>query len=206
MSVLVRALPLLLFFSLVSFFTTEIWQVFTSSGAATYWTAIGMFLVLGTVFLIVCLPSTVRELRADSAMDSVPLRLHERLNLAIVALTSESLHVLFVSAAVWLFYVALGLLLVSADVRSDWLLGPDTVLWSFAWFGERVQITAELLRVATGIAAFAGLYYAVNLLVDSVYRDRFIKSLGEELRGVLERRAEYLDLLGQLDTRNEGHS
>jgi len=31
--------PLLLFFSLVSFFTTEIWQVFTATDSATYWTA-----------------------------------------------------------------------------------------------------------------------------------------------------------------------
>ena len=60
MTVLVRAVPLLLFFSLVSFFTTEIWQVFTATGLATYWTAIGMFLLLGMGFLGVRLPSVVR--------------------------------------------------------------------------------------------------------------------------------------------------
>ncbi len=196
LSVLVKTLPLLLFFSLVSFFTTEIWQVFTSTGAATYRSAIGMFLTLGTVFLITRLPRTVRELQADSPMGGFPLRRRERLNLAIVALTTESLHVLFVSAAVWFFYVVLGLLLVPADVRAGWLLQSDTVLWNLAWFGERVQITAELLRVATGIAAFAGLYYAVTILVDSAYRDRFTQSLGEELRDAFDRRTEYLRLLG----------
>ncbi|MGH9194496.1 MAG: hypothetical protein ACRD1T_01990, partial [Acidimicrobiia bacterium] len=40
-NVLVRAVPLLLFFSLVMFFTQEIWQVFTAPGEGTYWIAIG---------------------------------------------------------------------------------------------------------------------------------------------------------------------
>jgi hypothetical protein len=95
--VLVRAVPLLLFFSLVSFFTTEIWQVFTATGSATYWTAIGMFVLLGMGFLVVRLPSVVREVQAESHLGDVPLRRRERLNLALVALISESPQVAFVS-------------------------------------------------------------------------------------------------------------
>lgn len=195
LTVLVRAVPLLLFFSLVMFFTTEIWQVFTASGSGTYWTAIGTFVVLGIGFLSVRLPSVVREVQAESHVGDVPLRRRERLNLAAVALISESLQVLFVSAAAWLFYVVLGTMIVSGDVRDAWLLQPETVVWDIAWFGERVQVTSELLRVATGVAAFAGLYYAVTILVDSAYRDQFVDALSEELRGTFERRAEYLDLL-----------
>jgi hypothetical protein len=195
LNVLVRAVPLLLFFSLVSFFTTEIWQVFTSPGAATYWTAIGMFVVLGTGFLCVRLPGIVRDVQAESDVGDVPLCRRERLNLAAVALISESLQVLFVSAAVWLFYMVLGTLLVTADVRGAWLLQPSNVVWEIAWFGERVQVTSELFRVATGVAAFAGLYYAVTILVDSAHRDQFVDALGDELRGTFQRRSEYLELL-----------
>jgi hypothetical protein len=194
-TVLVRAVPLLLFFSLVSFFTTEIWQVFTATGSATYWTAIGMFVLLGMGFLVVRLPSVVREVQAESHVGDVPLRRRERLNLALVALISESLQVAFVSGAVWLFYVLLGALLVSAEVRGAWLLQPTTVIWDVAWFGERVQVTAALLRVATGVAGFAGLYYAVTILVDSAYRDQFVDTLSAQLRDTFERRSEYLDLL-----------
>jgi hypothetical protein len=193
-TVLARAVPLLLFFSLVAFFTTEIWQVFTATGPATYWTAIGIFVLIGMGFLSVRLPSVVREVQAESQI-GVPLRRRERLNLAAVALISESLQVLFVSAAIWLFYVLVGTLLVSVDVRSSWLLESETVMWEIAWFGERVQVTLQLLRVATGVAAFAGLYYAVTILVDPAYRDQFVDSFGEELRGTFERRSEYLDLL-----------
>ncbi|HZA20297.1 MAG TPA: hypothetical protein VE889_05520 [Actinomycetota bacterium] len=197
MAVLVRAIPLLLFFSLISFFTTEIWQVFTATAPATFWTAIGMFVVLGMGFLVVRLPALVREVQADSLVGHVPLRRRERLNLAAVALVSESLQVLFVSAAVWLFYVCLGTLLVSVDVRSSWLVQPETVLWEIAWFGERLQVTTDLLRVASGVAGFAGLYYAVTILVDPAYRDQFIDSFTEELRGTFDRRSEYLELLGR---------
>jgi hypothetical protein len=35
---------------------------------------------------------------------------------------------------------------------------------------ERLQVTSQLLRVATGVAAFAG-HYAVAILVDSAHRD-----------------------------------
>ena len=196
-SVLVRAVPLLLFFSLVMFFTTEIWQVFTQSGPATYWTAMAMFVVLGMGFLSVRLPGVVREVQVDSYVGEVPLRRREALNLAAVALISESLQVMFVSAAVWLFYVVLGTLLVSAAVRGTWLLQPQTVIWDIAWFGERLQVTSQLLRVATGVAAFAGLYYAVTILVDSAHRDQFVDSLSEELRDTFRRRSEYLDLLGR---------
>jgi hypothetical protein len=195
LTVLVRAVPLLLFFSLISFFTTEIWQVFTTTGWATYWTAIGMFVLLGMGFLVVRLPSVVREVQAESYVGDVPLRRRERLNLALVALISESLQVAFVSGAVWLFYVLLGGLLVSAEVRGAWLLQPTTVVWDVAWFGERVQVTVALLRAATGVAGFAGLYYAVTILVDSAYRDQFVDTLGEQLRDTFERRSEYLDLL-----------
>lgn len=202
-NVLVRAVPLLLFFSLVMFFTQEIWQVFTAPGEGTYWIAIGMFVVLGAVFLGVRLPSVVREIQAESYVGAVPLRRRERLNLAAVALISESLQVVFVGAAVWLFYVVLGTLLVSADVRGVWLGQPSTVLWEVALFGERVQVTSELLRVATGVAAFAGLYYAVAILVDSAYRDQFVDSLSAELRGTFERRSEYHELLSRQGMRVE---
>jgi hypothetical protein len=194
-ALLVRAVPLLLFFSLISFFTTEMWQTFGQAGTAVFWTSIVMFVVLGVVFLVVRLPGVVREIQADSDLGDEPLRPRERVNLAAVALISESLQVMFVSAAVWIFYVVLGSLLVSEQVRISWMGAPGRTLWSISWFGDVVQVTAPLLRVATAVAAFAGLYYAVAILLDAAYRDQFVDALTEELRGVFGRRAEYLTLV-----------
>ena len=193
-TVLVRAVPLLLFFSLVMFFTTEIWQVFTTPGPGAFWTAMALFVVLAMVFLAVRLPGVVREVQGESAVGDVPLRRKERLNLAAVALISEMLQVTFVSAAIWVFYVVLGSLLVNATVREAWLLRPDDVIVTIAWFGDQVQVNEALLRVATGVAAFVGLYYAVTILVDAAYRDQFVDSLTRELRDTFRRRSEYLEL------------
>ncbi len=194
LSVLVRAVPLLLFFSLVMFFTTEIWQVFTTPGPGAFWTAMIIFVLLAMVFLAVRLPGVVREVQAESWVGDVPLRRKERLNLAAVALISEMLQVVFVSTAIWLFYVVLGALLVNDAVRHTWLLRPDDVYFTIAWFGDDVQVNEALLRVATGVAAFAGLYYAVTILVDAAYRDQFVDSLTVELRDTFRRRSEYLEL------------
>jgi len=194
LSVLVRAVPLLLFFSLVMFFTTEIWQVFTTPGPGAFWTAMIIFVLLAMVFLAVRLPGVVREVQAESSVGEVPLRRKERLNLAAVALISEMLQVVFVSTAIWLFYVVLGALLVNDAVRQTWLLTPDDVYFTITWFGDDVQVNEALLRVATGVAAFAGLYYAVTILVDAAYRDQFVDSLTVELRDTFRRRSEYLEL------------
>ncbi len=194
-SVLVKAVPLLLFFSLVMFFTTEIWQSFTVTGPERFWTAIGLFVLIGLVFLTVRLPGVVQEVQAEALVGDEPLRRRERLNLAAVALVSEGLQVLFVGAAVWSFYMLLGILLITAEVRDAWLLKPEDVVWTIAWFGESVQVTTELFRVATGVASFAGLYYAVTILVDPAYRDQFVDVLTEELKSTFERRSEYLGLL-----------
>jgi hypothetical protein len=153
-----------------------------------------LFVLLGLLFLAVRLPGVVQEVADDGSIGEVPLRRKERLNLAAVALISEMLQVLFVSGAVWLFYVVLGSLLVNAEVRGAWLLVPDGVILSIAWFGDQVQVSEELLRVATGVAAFAGLYYAVTILVDAAYRDQFVDALGVELRDTFRRRSEYLEL------------
>ena len=199
-TLLVRAVPMLLFFSLVMFFTMETWEVFTATGPGTYWTAVGMFVTLGALFLIVRLPTVVREMEADLDAGLSPLRRRERLNLAAVALISKALQVLFVSAAVWLFYVLLGTMVVSADVRVVWIGKPGDVVWELPWLGERVQVTVELLRVATGVASFAGLYYAVAILVDSANRDQFVDGLSRELQSAFRRRSEYLELLGRRGT------
>ena len=193
--VLVRAVPLLLFFSLVMFFTTEIWQVFSLSPTALFWTAIALFMVLGIVFLSVRLPGVIREVETDADVGEDPLRRRERRNLEAVALISEGLQVLFVSAAVWLFYVVIGSLLVTQEIRELWFTTSGSPGWTLSLLGEQVQIGPPLLRVATGVASFAGLYYAVAILVDSAYRDQFVDTLTSQLRETFERRVEYLRLL-----------
>jgi hypothetical protein len=198
--VLVKSVPLLLLFSLVMFFTMEIWQVFTATGERRYWAAIAMFVVLGTVFLGAGIPSTVREVEARSSVDDASLRRSERFTLAAVGFISQALQVVLVSAAVWLFYVVLGSLLVSVDVRDSWIGDPGRTLVEVPFFSERLQVTYELVRVANGVAAFAGLYYAVTILRDSEYREQVVDALSEQFREKLARRSENHGLLARQHT------
>ncbi len=61
-------------------------------------------------------------------------------------------------------------------------------------FGEPFQITTELLKVAAGIAAFTGLYFAISMLTDSTYREEFLEDVTAELRSIFRVRDEYLRL------------
>jgi hypothetical protein len=57
----------LLFFSLLLFLTTEMWQVFAEQAAATL-VAIGLLLALvATAFLLVRLPQEIDRLERDAA-------------------------------------------------------------------------------------------------------------------------------------------
>ncbi|MEX0754875.1 MAG: hypothetical protein WD556_07115 [Actinomycetota bacterium] len=196
LQLLVKAVPLLLFFALVMFFTTEIWQVFTSAAAARYWTAIALFVLLGLGFLWVRIPASVRDLEREVGLGDRPLRPRARINVAVVILVSQCLQILFVIAAVWLFFVILGALLVTADVREGWLLVEDDVVLLVPFIGDGdVAVTGQLLRVATGVAAFVGLYYAVQMLVDAAYRDQFIDRVTDQMRDTFAARNDYLRLL-----------
>jgi hypothetical protein len=197
LSVLVRALSLLLFFLLVIFFTTETWQIWTVPAVPKFVAAAGLFVLLAAGFLLLRLPGSVRDLEREAALHGGELGRPERVNVALVVFLSQFLQVVFVAAAVWLFFVVFGSILVDAGVRAAWLGDPGTALWRVPFFGETtVVITVELLRVATGMACFAALYYAVATQIDAAYRDEVVEQLGDQLRETFAEREEYLSLIG----------
>ena len=50
----------------------------------------------------------------------------------------------------------------------------------------------ELLRVAGGLAAFSGFYFAVAMLTDTTYREEFLSELTSEMQASFRARVEYL--------------
>ena len=55
--------------------------------------------------------------------------------------------------------------------------------------GDHFEVTSELLRVAGGLAAFSGFYFAVAMLTDSTYREEFLTELTDEMRSSFRNRA-----------------
>lgn len=199
-ALLARALPLLLLFAVVLFINTEMWQVFgTMEDVSLLATGTLLFLVV-LAFLAVRLPREVRVLEAGVAEDAEhevePLRRPQRANVGLVMLISHGLQVLVVTVAITAFFVALGMLTISAETTESWIGTPGTVVaWSPPDVGVPVRITHELLRVSAAIGALSGLYYAISVLTDSAYREEFLDELTEQMARTFEARTRYLALL-----------
>jgi hypothetical protein len=198
LALLTRAIPLLMIFSVVLFLTTEMWQVFSQADVASLVILGLLFVALGTAFLIARLPHEVRSLEREAGGRSPDLDRRQRLNVGLVMFVGQALQVLLVSLAVGAFFVVLGTLLVDTGVLESWIGSSGHVLVSFQLLGHEWIVTEELLRVSGALAAFTGLYFAISMLTDDVYRREFLDGLTSEMRETFRARAEYLRIRANL--------
>jgi hypothetical protein len=169
------------------------WQVFSTMPDAFLVIAGLMFVGLGSLFLAVRLPREVAALERTVGSPGPPLERRQRINVGLVMFVSQALQVLVVSLAVGGFFVAFGALAVGPEVRESWLGSTgDRILPPIDLFGHQVEITAELLQVSAGIAAFSGLYYAIAVLTDATYREEFLDEITGEMGETFKARARYL--------------
>jgi hypothetical protein len=187
---LARAIPLILGGAVILFLTTELWQVFAEIPINHLLLLAGFFIGLGTVFLAARLPGEVRRLERDGP----ELTRRQRVNVGLVLFVSQALQVLLVSAGVAAFFVVLGALAVSDEVRESWIGGNGNVLVTLPLLGNDVELTEELLRVAGGLAALSGLSYAVQMQTDDTYRRLFFEEVEREMRASFKARAQYVQL------------
>jgi hypothetical protein len=189
----VRALPLLLVFSLVLFMTADMWQVFAWMPAAFLAFSVIAFALLSTVFLLIRLPLEVDAIER-TAGSGPPLSKSQRFNVSVSLVIRQWMQVLVVSAGVGLFFIAFGMLAISEHIYRQW--GVDAGSWSYhvELLNHPLVLSASLIKVAVGIANFTGLYYSIALLTDSTYRTEFLDHVSNELRELFTARAEYLEL------------
>jgi hypothetical protein len=219
-----RALPLLIVFVVFLFLTPEVWEVAGSMQWPVLLANLGLFLVLGTLFLLARLPTelnrlgdfadvdTVRDLcrptpaagLADGLAD-VPetpgLRRRQRGNLYLVVLVSQAVQIVLVSLTVVAFFVAFGLLAVRPAIQDRWLgdtdAGATESLLDVDLLGSPAVLSVGLLRVAVFLGAFSGFYVAVYAVTDKAYREQFFDRVAGELRQTFAVRAAYLDALAR---------
>ena len=199
LSLLAKAVPLLAIFALLSFTTEEMWDIFGEISALSYACVIGLFVVLGTAFLFVRVPRETRRLEREAGEDGPPLTRAQGVNVGLVLFVSQAVQVLIVSLTIGAFFVVFGTLAIDAVVRTEWLGDPGNTLLELSIAGEQFELTAELLRVAGGLAAFSGFYFAVAMLTDSTYREEFLEELTDEMRISFKARSEYLRLRGRVE-------
>ena len=195
LGLLAKAVPLLAIFALLSFTTEEMWDMFGRMPMLDYVVVIGLFVVLGSAFLLVRVPREARRLEREVG-EGPPLTRAQRMNVGLVLFVSQATQVLIVSLTVGLFFVVFGLFAVEADLRLEWMDTAGDPILSFSLGSTDFQLTEELLRVAGGLAAFSGFYFAVAMLTDSTYREEFLTELTDEMSQSFRDRREYLRLRG----------
>lgn len=210
-----RALPLLLLFVTFLFINTEVWQVASSLEDGVLWVAVLLFATVGVAFLLVKLPEELDmvddqmtgnqlvtacagtpleddALRCVAEYDDATLVARAQVNglakanLVLVLLISQALQVLLLSVAMFGFFVVFGAVAINADVIESWI-GEEPK----PFLDALPAITHELVRVATFLAAFSGLYFTVYAVSDENYRAQFFGALANQLRRAVGVRTVY---------------
>jgi hypothetical protein len=171
------------------------WQIFATLSDFAYACVICLFVLLGSGFLVVRVPREVRRLERESGADGPPLTRAQRSNVGLVLFVSQAVQVLFVSLFIGVFFVLFGMLAIDEAARNSWI-GADNinVLVTVSVGGDHFELTTQLLRVAGGLAAFSGFYFAVAMLTDSTYREEFLEELTDEMSTSFTDRVDYLRL------------
>lgn len=217
---LVRSLPLLALLVTFLFLTAEVWQTAGVLYGRAYWIALALFALVGIVFVVVRLPRELGELASFASWDEVrglvvsspvatavdgvqpraapPLSRRQWGNVGLVALFSQGLQIVLVSAMIGAFFVTLGLLTVSEPTTKLWA-GHVHVVATWTLDRRDLVITEELLRVAGFLTAFAGLNFTVYLLTDATYRAEFREEVVAEIREAFAVRAVYHAMLAAGD-------
>lgn len=214
-NVVVRVLPLLLLFILTLFINAEVWQVAGTLQGTAYWLTIGIFFLLGSVFVLSRVPGLVASLSnfdswddvhellantpaatldcpAQGDPDEAPTSRRERFNIGLVSVFSQAQQVTLMVAMMYGFLVLFGFLAIPAATAAAWTTLPADQIHVLFHFGARpMVITEPLLRVAGFLAAFTGMYFTVVLSTDSTYRDEVAQDVAPEIRQAFAVRAAY---------------
>jgi hypothetical protein len=211
-----RALPLLLVFVTFLFINAEAWQMTANLPFGRLWLAVLLLLGLGVVFLLVRLPEEVDQ--TDDAVDDVllaracrgtPLEQpcadlvadpdadpasyaevtgYERWNLIAALLIIQTAQVLVLIAAVFVFFLLFGSLIMPETVQGSWT-GKD--IRSFPYLDS---VSTQLVKVSLFLASFSGLYFTVSAVTDETYRKQFFAGVTDEMERAVGVRAVYLAL------------
>lgn len=211
-----RVLPLLLLFITFLFINAEVWEIAGTLTGWRYWTVLGIFFLLGVVFVLSRIPALMRSLAAfddwqavhDLIVDTpaealgalpaagpprtTPLTRRERFNIALVSILSQAIQITLVALAVFAFFVVFGMVAIPTDTISGWTTLPDVE----PIIGDQLALTAPLLRVAGFLAAFSGMYFTVLLSTDATYREEFAEDVAPQIRQALAVRIAYRQALG----------
>lgn len=196
-----RVLPLLLLTVLLVFFTEELWQISANMSKARMW-ALGLFLV--ALIALIVLPNAMEMIDEDLVIDpegplagtpfaglpetASPLRLGERINLLVMAMSVQFAQITFFVLVTFGVFAAIGVITVDDVLIERWSqAAPHPVIW----LGLRLPFDAAMFRVCLTLALFSGITFAASTLQDPLYRKLFLDPVAEEVQVNLAARHRY---------------
>jgi len=208
-----RALPMLLLFMTFLFINADVWQVASRLHGGILWSAILFFILAALGFLVPRLAQEMDQIDTldgealCAATDGTPLeeparRMCEdevdlsedaevtglqKVNLVTVLVVAQSVQVVLLSVAVFLFFIVFGVVAIQPDVIQGWL-GPKHPL-TYPPGPEVASI--QLIRVSTFLAGFSGFYFTVVAITDELYRREFFSVILAELQRAVAARVVY---------------
>ncbi|KAA0092323.1 hypothetical protein CIW49_29170 [Mycolicibacterium sp. P1-18] len=216
-----RALPLLML-TVVVYFTGELWQLAARMTRQRLWQVIGFFALVALAFVVTTIRDEVRALREDRAEETdqagllagtplaVPagtritrtaLSRAEQVNVVAVMVVSQAIQVVFFTAGLFAFFLALGVVAVPDDVAVLWSAEETCAVGqppcAGTWFGIHVPIPQTMVHMSLFVAVLSGLYFTVSTSVDPLYRERFFDPLIADVAVSLAGRDAYLELEGR---------
>lgn len=212
-----RALPLLML-TVVVYFTGELWQLAARMTRQRLWQVIGFLALVALAFMVTTIRDEVRALRDDRAEQTdqaslltgtplavapgeriprTPLSRAEQINVVAVMVVSQAIQVVFFTAGLFAFFLALGIVAVPYDVAVLWS-GEQTCAvgqppCAGTWFGVHIPIPQTVVHMSLFVAVLSGLYFTVSTSVDPLYRQRFFDPLIADVAVSLAGRDAYLE-------------
>jgi hypothetical protein len=213
-----RALPLLIL-TVVVFFTGELWQLSARMTRQRLWQVIGFLALIALLFMVATIRDEVRALREDRAEQSdpsellagtplagcidhdpvrTPLPTGEQLNVVAVMVVSQAIQVVFFTAGLFAFFLALGVIAIPYDVAVLWSAEATCSVGqppcAGTWFGIHIPVPQTIVHTSLFVAVLSGLYFTVSTSVDPLYRQRFFDPLIADVAVSLAGRDAYLAL------------
>jgi hypothetical protein len=111
---------------------------------------------------------------------------------------SQAIQVVFFTAGLFAFFLALGIVAVPDDVAVLWSAEQTCAVGQppcpGTWFGIHVPVPQTVVQVSLFVAVLSGLYFTVSTSVDPIYRERFFDPLISDVAVSLAGRDAYLEM------------
>jgi hypothetical protein len=213
-----RALPLLML-TVVVYFTGELWQLAARMTRQRLWQVIGFLALVALLFMVTTIRDEVRALREDRAEKTdprellagtplaglidhdpvrTPLSRGEQFNVVAVMVVSQAIQVVFFTAGLFGFFLALGVIAIPYDVAVLWAAEETCAVGqppcAGTWFGIHIPVPQTVVHTSLFVAVLSGLYFTVSTSVDPLYRQRFFEPLIADVAVSLAGRDAYLEM------------